>query len=108
MGPCRDFHLLPASEGTEPELEKPFRLLLFGRNKPDDVFIEPLGNELLLHISHEAMFVFLTGYILKYIFFCPVIHIALTLYPGTGTPPCKSHDVSVPGICKDSNILVTQ
>ena len=59
MRPCRQRHLLPAAECLETELEHPLRLVLLCRNQAYYIFIETLGNELLLHIGHEAVLVFL-------------------------------------------------
>ena len=59
MGPCRESHLLPAAECLQTELEHPFRLVLLGRNQTDYVFIQALGNELLLDIRHKAVLIFL-------------------------------------------------
>ena len=74
MSPCRDFHLLPAPEGSEPELKKPLRLLLLGGNEPYYVLVEPFRNEFLLDISDKTMLILLTGYLLQYVFFRPFVH----------------------------------
>ena len=74
MGPMRHLHLLPFPESLQPEIQKPQGFLLLGRNQPYDIFIQPFGYELLLHIRHEAMFILLSGNVFKYIFFCILVH----------------------------------
>ena len=58
MRPVRLRHLLPFAEGVQPELQQPLRLFLPGRYLPDDVLVEPFGQEFLLNVRHEALLVF--------------------------------------------------
>ena len=74
MRPCRHFHLLPSAESLQPELQKPFRFILLCRNQPDYILVQSLGNELLLHIRHEPVLIFLSGYVLQYVFLCLLVH----------------------------------
>ena len=69
MGPLGNLHLLPLPEGVQPELQEPFRFVLLGRNKPDDVLIQALRYELLLHVCHEAVFILLFRKFFNYIVF---------------------------------------
>jgi len=39
IGPVGLFHREPVPVGFQPPIEKPLRLLLLGRNHPDDVFV---------------------------------------------------------------------
>ena len=69
MSPFRHLHLLPPPEGIQPELQEPLRFVLLGRNKPDDVLIQSLRDELLLHFCHKAVFILLFRKFFYYIVF---------------------------------------
>ena len=58
MGPGGHFHLPPLPESVKTELQQPFRLLFPGGNRPDDLFVQTLGNIFLLHVGHEPLLVF--------------------------------------------------
>ena len=81
MCPLRHLHLLPASERIETKLKHPLRLLLLCRNKSYYIFIETFRNELLLDISHKAMFIFLVCNAVQY--FLVFTHLFLF-----SAPPC--------------------
>ena len=61
MGPRRLFHLLPFPEGVQPELQQPCGLLLPAGNQADDLFVEALRDQFLLHLRHEPLFVLPPG-----------------------------------------------
>ncbi len=42
--PTRFLHGQPATIGVEPPIQHPLRLILFGRDETDGVFVEPLGS----------------------------------------------------------------
>ena len=75
MGPRRSFHSQPLAVGLQAEFEEPLRLALFLRYQPYDVLVQPLGYELLFHLSLEAVLVLGGAYILKYVVF--LAHIVL-------------------------------
>ncbi len=82
MPPFRRRHPLPFAEGVETEVQQPPRLLLLRGNKAYDVLVQALGDELLLKIRHEAVFIFLPGDVFDYIsLFCiPFVHISSSSY----------------------------
>lgn len=43
------------AEGGEAPLEEPRRLLLLGRDEPDDILVEALGRELGVQVGVEAV-----------------------------------------------------
>ncbi len=55
--PIRLDHGLPAAERIQPPFQQPGRLILLGRNIPDDVLIEALGRQFGFDIGYEPVFV---------------------------------------------------
>jgi len=58
VGPGRLLHGEPVAEGLEAPFEQPLRLLLLGRNEPDDVFAQAGWNRLLFDVGDESRAVF--------------------------------------------------
>ena len=69
MSPFRHLHLLPPSEGVQPELQEPLRFVFLGGNQPDDVLIQALRYELLLHVCNKTVFILLFRKFFNYIVF---------------------------------------
>ena len=59
MPPGRDSHLLPFAEGIQTEIQQPLRLLFLGRNQTDNILVQALRDEFLVHVCHESVLVFL-------------------------------------------------
>ena len=68
MCPIRQWHLLPAAECLQTELQHPLRLFLLRRNQAYYVFIKAFRYELLLYIRHKAVFILLVGKTFQYFF----------------------------------------
>ena len=48
-------HALPLAEGTQAEVQQELGLLLFGRNQPNNLFTEALGDLLRFNVSDKAV-----------------------------------------------------
>ena len=48
-------HALPLAEGTQAEIQQELRLLLFGRDQPNNLFTEALGDLLRFNVSDKAI-----------------------------------------------------
>ena len=66
MCPFGDRHCLPFAEGFESEFKEPFGFVFLGRDKPNDVFVQPCRYDVGLHVGCEAVFVLLVRYIFDY------------------------------------------
>ena len=61
MRPVRLGHLFPLMKGIQAEFKEPLRLFFTGRYHTHDILVQPLGDELLLHVCHKAFLVFGLG-----------------------------------------------
>ncbi len=55
----------PMPVSLQTEFEKPFRLTLHSRDKPNDVFIQPRRDNLRLDVARKAVFIFSIGGLLQ-------------------------------------------
>ena len=68
--PRRLGHLLPGAKRLEPPVEQPLGLVLLGRDEPDDVLVQPLGDDVLFDVGDEPVLVVLGRQILEHLGRC--------------------------------------
>ena len=61
LGPVRFLGLQPGGVGFQPPVEQPLRLVLTGRDQPDDVFVQALGGHVHFDIGRKAPFIAAIG-----------------------------------------------
>ena len=61
MRPCGLLHALPLSVRLQPEIKKPFGLLLVFGDAPDNFLAYPFGKIFGVYIAGETVFVVLVG-----------------------------------------------